>query len=120
MSVRDYRDLRVWQRAVDLASACYEVAARLPASERFGLAGQLRRASVSVAANIAEGNGRLHRRAYLAHLSIARGSLKELETHLVLAQRLGLVDAAACDRARRLADEVSRLMTGLMRALSPK
>ena len=78
--VRDYRELRVWQRSVDLVEAVYLLSRELPADERFGLTSQMRRASVSVATNIAEGNGRTHLREYLHHLSFAHGSIRELET----------------------------------------
>src|SRR5688500_7328075 len=86
-----YQDLRVWQVAVDLAAECYIRTASFPDRERFGLIAQMRRASVSVVSNIAEGHGRDAAGAFVNHLSIARGSTKELEAQAVLAVRLGFV-----------------------------
>ena len=87
--VRCYRDLRVWQRAMDLIVEGYELTTAFPPSEAYGLSAQLRRASVSVACNIAEGHGRDHLGDYLRHLSIAYASLMEVETQALIAQRLG-------------------------------
>jgi four helix bundle protein len=80
-SMETYRELEVWKTAMDLVVAVYELSRKLPASERFGLASQMQRSAVSVPANIAEGYGRAHRKEYLNHLSIANGTLQELETH---------------------------------------
>ena len=82
--IRSYRDLLVWQRAMALAESCYRLTGRLPSRETYGLSSQVRRCAVSVPANIAEGHARLHRGDYIRYLSIARGSLSELETLLVL------------------------------------
>jgi four helix bundle protein len=86
--IRSHRDLLVWQRAMDLVEHCYRATTHLPKSEVYGLSSQLQRAAVSVPANIAEGHGRKSTRAYLHHLSIAYGSLAELETHIEIACRL--------------------------------
>ena len=86
-SVRSYKDLRVWKSALKLVGSVYKVTDRFPPEERFGLTSQLRRAAVSVVANIAEGNGRLHRAEYIHHLSIARGSLLEAEALLYTTPR---------------------------------
>jgi four helix bundle protein len=114
----DCCDLRVWQVAMDLVIESYRLAELLPARERFGLVAQIRRAATSVPANIAEGHGRIHRREYLHHLSIARGSLKELQTLLVIAQRLGYLPASELARAAELSDYVSRMLTRLRRSLT--
>ena len=90
MGLKTYRELDVWKKAIDLVEAVYVLTATFPASERYGLASQLQRSAVSIAANIAEGYGRSHRGDYLHHLSISRGSLMEVETHLTLAVRLKL------------------------------
>ena len=86
MRVRNYRDLVVWQRAVDFVAEIYRITARFSRDERFGLTAQLRRASVSVCANIAEGSGRATSRDLLNFLSHARGSLKEAESMVLVAQ----------------------------------
>src|SRR6185295_6250678 len=86
--IKSYRDLKVWQKAVDLAVECYRLTSRFPRSEMYGLTTQIQRSAVSVPANIAEGHGREHLGDYLHHLSTANGSLMELETHLLIAVRL--------------------------------
>ena len=88
--VRSYRDLLVWQRAMDVAVAVYDLTRSYPQDELFGLTSQSRRAASSIAANIAEGYGRASKLSYLHFLKIARGSLKELETHLMLAERVAV------------------------------
>jgi four helix bundle protein len=113
--IRDYRDLIVWQKAMDLAVACEKVCVELPA-RASSVATQIRRAAVSIPANIAEGNGRFSRLDYIKHLSIANGSVKELETHLEFSAR-AYGRTVAIEVALKLAVEVSRLLAGLVRAL---
>jgi four helix bundle protein len=114
---KGFHELRVWRRAIDLASKIYGVVESLPAAERFGIAEQMRRAAVSVPSNIAEGQARWHRKEFLRHLGIARGSLAELETLLVLAERLNLVEAARLVSAWTAVTEVRMLLSGLVRRL---
>jgi four helix bundle protein len=109
--IRDYRDLIAWQKAMDPAVACETVAVELP-GRASNLASQIRRAATSIPANIAEGNGRFSRPEYIRHLSIANGSVKELESHLELAARTH-GRTAAIEVALKLALEVSRLLAGL-------
>jgi len=90
MVVKSYRDLQVWQKAMDLVAESYTLSAKLPKTETFGLASQIQRAAVSIPANIAEGHGREHLGDYLHHLSVANGSLMELETHFLVSQSLGI------------------------------
>src|SRR6478752_1697915 len=115
--VRDHRDLRVWQAAIELGIRCYEVSKTFPREERYGLTAQLRSAAVSVAANIAEGNGRLTRGEYLNHLSNARGSLREIDTHLEFAYRLGYATTDAIRDLRDLIDVAAALLTRLIQSL---
>ena len=115
--MRCYRDLLVWQRAMALIVATYRLAARLPPEERFELSSQLRRAAISVAANIAEGHGRASTREYLWFLSVATGSLMELETLVLAAQHLGLAPAAEAERLLGSTAEVSKMLAGLRRGL---
>jgi four helix bundle protein len=86
--IRSYRDLRVWQQAMDLAEACYRATRQFPREELYGMTSQIRRAAVSVAANIAEGHGRDSTGEFVQFLRVAQGSLKELETHLLLSHRV--------------------------------
>jgi four helix bundle protein len=90
-SINSYRDLRVWQDAMTLAESCYRLTREFPRDELFGLTSQIRRAVGSVPANIAEGHGRENTGNFVQHLRISQGSLKELETHLPLAERVGIL-----------------------------
>ncbi|MBC7790650.1 MAG: four helix bundle protein [Anaerolineae bacterium] len=115
--IRSFRDLRVWQRSVDLVAEVYSVTKRIARKESQNLATQLQRAAVSIPANIAEGHGRQHLGDYLHHLSIASGSLTELETHLLLAERLGVLPGSDVQRVLQSASDVSRMLAGLTKAL---
>jgi len=117
MAMRTYRQLDVWQRAIELTEAVYRLAADFPSAERFGLTSQIQRAAVSVAANIAEGYGRTARGDYLQHLSIARGSLMELETHLTLAVKLRLAARPAALPCWKLAQQVGQMLNRLIASL---
>jgi len=115
--VRSYRDLLVWQRAMDLAVGAYALSRNYPRDELFGLTSQTRRAASSIAANIAEGYGRSTKPAYLNFLRIAQGSLKELETHLILAERIGVTPSASTDALLGAADELGRMLNRLISKL---
>jgi four helix bundle protein len=112
-----FKDLIVWQRAVKLSLAIYKLTASFPDSERFGLTNQLRRASVSVASNIAEGYGRSSRGEYRQFLGHARGSNFELQTQLVIANGLGFGNAPTRHEAQGLSEEVSRMLVAIMTKL---
>jgi four helix bundle protein len=112
-----FKDLIVWQRAVQLSMAIYKLTSSFPDSERFGLTNQLRRASVSVASNIAEGYGRSTRGEYVLYLGHARGSICELLTQLVIADGLGFGNASTRRAAEELAEEVSRMLVAMMKKL---
>ena len=118
MGVRSYRDLIAWQKAMDLAVAVFRATERMPRQEAFGLVSQMRRAAVSVPSNIAEGQGRGMTKEYVRFLRIARGSVQELETQLVLAGRLGFVAGEVLDRLLADSAEVSKVISGLSRSLS--
>src|SRR6266508_5092908 len=120
MSVQHYRQLLVWQKAMDLAEKCYEVTRSFPIEERYGLSSQIRRAAVSVPANIAEGQGRFHTKEFLNHLSIARGSLLEVETLLQLSSRVGFLEQEKVTELESLSSEVSRMLTGLRQSLEAR
>ena len=112
--VRSYRDLMVWQRAMDVAVATYELTRTYAREELFGLTSQSRRAASSIAANIAEGYGRASKASYLSFLRISRGSLKELETHLILAERVGLSASGKISPLLEQTDELGRMLHGLI------
>jgi four helix bundle protein len=94
---KSYQDLEVWQKAMDLVVICYQMTKRFPKSEIYGLASQLQRAAVSVLANIAEGRQRQSSKEFLHHLSIAYGSLAEVETHAQIAGRLSYINEDQID-----------------------
>ena len=117
MTIQSYRDLRVWQSAMDLSVACYRLSTVLPKDELFGLVSQIRRASVSVPANIAEGYGRDNKGSYIQFLRIAQGSLKELETHWLLANRIGMVSEADIAPLLSSAEMLGKMLRSLIRSL---
>ena len=112
-----YKDLVVWQQAMDLAVVTYELTKSWPREEIYGLTAQIRRAAVSIPSNIAEGYGRESRGAYLQFLRIAQGSLKELETQLLIAQRVGLIAGALLEPALLQTESVGKLLRLLLRKL---
>ena len=116
-SIRSYRDLGVWHRAMELAQKCYELTAGFPKPEVYGLASQIRRAAVSIASNIAEGHSRRSRQAYLNHLSIALGSQSEVETQIDLSCRLGFISKESAGEVLLMAGEVGRMLHGLIASL---
>ena len=120
MSVQHFRELLVWQKGMILAKLCYEVTTGFPRSEMFGLTSQIRLAAVSVPANIAEGHGRAHTKEFLNHLSMARGSLAELETHLILSQQVGLLTEDTLATCLTICGEISRMLSGLRKSLEAR
>ncbi len=116
--MKDYTDLVAWQRAMDLVEAVYDLTGRFPRHELYGLTSQARRAAVSVAANIAEGQGRRTSKEFVHALSVAHGSLRELETLLRVAERLRYIDAGVCDRLLGEASETGKVLVGLMKAIA--
>lgn len=118
--INSYRDLKVWQLAMDLAVEVYSTTKAFPASENYGLTQQLRRAATSVAANVAEGHGRETTAAFINFLRIAQGSLKEVETLLLLATRVGVLAQEKAVAATHQCDELGRMLRGLIRSLQAK
>jgi four helix bundle protein len=118
--VRSYRDLIVWQKAMALAALCYAKTRSFPRSEAFGLTTQIRRAAASIPANIAEGNGRENTGSYIQFLRISQGSLKELETHVLLSQTVQLMEASDAEQILEVTEEVGKLLRSLIRALQDK
>jgi four helix bundle protein len=120
MSVQSFRDLRVWQSGMQLVVAVYGLTRNLPKSETYGLSSQMQRAAVSIPANIAEGRSRQHLGEYLQFLSIARGSLGELETYLDLLPLLAYATSADTRSVLDLAASVSRQLVALRGSLSSR
>jgi four helix bundle protein len=113
---RGYKDLIVWQKAMDLVPEVYQLSKRLPPEELYGLSDQMRRAAVSIPANIAEGQARQHPGEFIQHLSIARGSLAESDTLLLLAERLGYLNEGEL-AGLTVIIEVRRLLQGLIQSI---
>ncbi|MFL5486830.1 MAG: four helix bundle protein [Gemmatimonadaceae bacterium] len=116
-SGKSYRDLRVWNTAMALTLEVYRITESFPLRERFGLTSQLRRAAVSVPSNIAEGHARATRGEYKNFLSVARGSIAEVEVQLSLAEQLGYVHSPVLVQAIGYCDAISRMITRLKQAL---
>jgi len=117
-NIKNYRDLIVWQKGMDLCEYVYRLAIKLPNEERYELSSQLRRASVSIPSNIAEGHARQSRKEYAHFLSIAQGSIAELETQLLLATRLGMLQSSDVNPVLTLSEEISRMLFVLRRKLT--
>jgi four helix bundle protein len=118
--VRNYKELVVWQRAMELVTEVYRATATFPEHEKFGLVSQLRRAAVSVPSNIAEGQGRYTVGEFRQFLAHARGSLFEVETQTLIAKNLALLGAADTTRFSERIEQVGRLLNGLLRSLNRK
>ena len=115
--IQSYEDLEVWQLAMTLAEQCYRLTATFPREETYGLSAQIRRAAVSIPANIAEGYGRNQTGNFLNFLRIAQGSVRELETHLLLVSRLNVADAERSNPCREVAIRVSKMLRALIRSI---
>ncbi len=113
-----YSDLVVWQKAMDLVTDIYRLTATFPNEEKFGLSSQARRAAVSIPSNIAEGHGRKASGAYLNHISIALGSLMELETQVQIALRLDFLSQDETSSVLARTDEIGKMLSGLKKSIS--
>jgi four helix bundle protein len=117
--IKSYRDLQVWQKGVQLTSLVYQTSRVLPKDEQFGLISQMRRASVSVPSNIAEGYGRRSRADYVRFLNMAMGSLYELQTQAEIASNLGFLEDAESQPLAADARKLERMLSAMIRKLSP-
>ena len=117
MPVRNYKELLVWQKAIDLVWLVYQATQSFPPEEMYGLKSQLRRAAVSVPSNIAEGQGRNSTGEFRQFLGNAKGSLLEVETQVIIAQRLGFINNQYAQQVNASVIEVLRILNGLVAAL---
>ncbi len=115
--IRSFRDLIVWQRSIELAEAVYGLTRQFPREEIYGMTSQMRRASVSIASNIAEGQGRITTGEFRQFLGIARGSNFELQTQLVLSRKLGIGNGADIDHCEGLSAEVGKMLNSFVGSL---
>ena len=118
--ITDYRDLDVWNESMNLAADIYRVTQAFPREEMFGMTSQMRRASVSVPANIAEGYGRQQTKPFIQFLRVSQGSLKEVETLVLLSVRVGLIAEVAADALVQRCQRVGKMLVGLVRKLDAK
>lgn len=116
-TIKTFRDLKVWQQAIQYAVQVYEFTSQFPGDERFGLTLQVRKSSASVSANIAEGYGRGSRQDYIRFLKIVRGSLYESDSQLHLARELGFMSAETIEPVRATLGHCERALAGLLRSL---
>jgi len=123
MVIKSFRDLRVWQAAMDLVENVYRLTKAFPKSELYGLTSQIQRAAVSIPSNIAEGHTREHTKEYLHHLSMSQASLAELETQLEIAARLTYISSEQLDQIlkpiRTLGRQLYALRNSLWKTLTP-
>jgi four helix bundle protein len=115
--IRDYRDLIVWKEAMEIAELVYSLTRSFPREEMFGMAAQMRRSAVSIPCNIAEGYGRAQRKAFIQFLRIAQGSLKELETQVLLSGRVGLLVPGRVDEVMSRCQKLGRRLVRFVRSL---
>ncbi len=115
--MRSHNNLDAWKRSIDFVVAVYRVTDRFPKEEKFGLTSQLRRAAVSIPANIAEGAARKSSKEFVQYLSHAQGSASEVETELLIAFRLGFVTQPHYDELCRDLDDIGRMITGIAKYL---
>ena len=120
MKIKHYQQLDVWKKSIDLIVKCYSETQKFPSNEIYGLTSQIRRAAISIAANIAEGQSRWSTKDFLRHLSISHGSLSELETHFIIAQRLEYIDESILEELLSQTAEIGRMINGLKSSLSKK
>ncbi|MFH0872125.1 MAG: four helix bundle protein [bacterium] len=120
MTVKSFRDLRVWRAAVDVVESVYRLTQGFPKQEAYGLTSQIRRAAISIPSNIAEGHTREHNKEFLHHLSVAQASLAELETQLEIAKRLEYITSEELSQVLQQLSSVGRQLYALRNSLLSK
>ncbi len=120
MTILSYKDLAVWQKAMDLVTEIYQLVKLLPDDEKYALSDQMRRAAVSVPSNIAEGQQRKSSKEFANFLSIARGSVAELETQLLICIRLDYLSNQQIENANHMCQEVGRMVSSLIKKIDSK
>jgi four helix bundle protein len=116
-STKPHKRLNAWNKAIDLTVDIYKLTEALPKAEIYGLSGQMRRASISVPSNIAEGAGRQTKKEFINYLHMAQGSLSELDTQLVIANRIGYITSDSYNEMEKKIETISKMITGLIKSL---
>ena len=119
MKLSDFRELKVWQKAIELTVEVYSIVKLLPNEEKFALSDQMRRAAVSIPSNIAEGQGRDTMKEFIRFLSVARGSLRELSTQLEICERVQYLEQSQTAKAKDLIEEIDKMLNALSKSLFP-
>ena len=117
MANRNYRDLVAWQKSIDLVEEVYAITRTFPKEELYGLTSQVRRAAISIPSNIAEGEGRTSKKEFIQFLSIAYGSLREVETQVLISNRLKYIDKKQCNKIIDSCSEIGKIINGLRKSL---
>ena len=117
--LKTHKDLDVWKKAMDLVTEMYSVSKQFPKEELYGLTSQMRRAALSIPSNIAEGSARSHKKEFKQFLMISLGSAAELETQLILSNRLGYLNSDVCEEIIKQTKTVLRIVQGLIKTLLP-
>jgi four helix bundle protein len=115
--IHDFKDLKIWQKGMDIAEKCYFLTKSFPRDELYGMVQQIRKSAASIPANIAEGYGRRSTAEYIRFLNIAQGSVNELETHIILSERVGLSEQKHIEKIISLLREESRMIIALIKKL---
>ena len=119
MKSSDFRELKVWQKAMDLTVEVYTIVKLLPQDENYALSSQMRRAAVSIPSNIAEGQGRESMKEFIRFLSVARGSIRELSTQIEICERVLYLTEKNTERAKELIEEIDKMLNALSKSLIP-
>lgn len=119
MKSSDFRELKVWQKAMDLTVEIYSIVKLLPHEETFVLSDQMRRAAISIPSNIAEGQGRDSMKEFIRFLSVARGSLRELSTQLEICERVNYLEQSRTVKTKYLIGEIDKMLNALSNSLIP-
>jgi four helix bundle protein len=117
-NLHDHKELIAWQKAIELVEEVYKITQTIPKEEMFGIISQMRRCSISIPSNIAEGHSRNSSGEFKQFLGIAKGSSAELETQLIIAQKLGYITHAKLGEVNSLLVDVRKLISGLLRSLN--
>ena len=120
MAIQSFKDLDVWQLSMNLAEACYVATREFPKDELYGMTSQIRRSAASIPANIAEGYGRDQTGGFIQFLRVAQGSARELETHLLLAERIKLLTSETALRLQEDCERTSKMLRSLIRSLEAR
>ncbi|WP_346770166.1 four helix bundle protein [Bacteroides ndongoniae] len=116
--IKTHKDLLVWKKSIDLVEQIYTFTKQFPKEELYGITNQMRRCAVSIPANIAEGSGRKNKAEFIQFLHIALGSASELETHLIISQRLGFLSSNSYDEIMNALNEIIKMICGLINSLN--